>query len=90
MEWAADFEKNWIIFRFAGGMQAVGPLEMEPDGRIMFRVAVPATDDVFAYIQTWLDLPPGDAAEGIRKIYAQGLAVMPEATFAVSERLRWS
>ena len=92
MEWSSDFEDKWVIFRFSDGsiFQAVGPLEIEADGRVMFRVAVKVDNDTASLTRIWLELPPGGGAEGIRRIYTQGVGAMEGMTFSLSERLRWA
>jgi hypothetical protein len=86
MNWQ-DTKGMCVSIRFpSGGNYAVGPMEMDEAGRILFRMMVPSGGGEFAYARIVLEgVSAGDRAETLRRMFIAGLASDPSATTSVAE-----
>jgi hypothetical protein len=84
MKWQIA-EAAYASIRFPnGGGFAVGPVEMDRAGRVLFRVLVPNGNGMCSHTRVILE---GASAETMRKVFIAGLASDPKATIGVAETL---
>ena len=84
MKWQ-NAEAAYASIRFPnGGAFAVGPVEMDRAGRILFRMLTPNGKGMCSHTRVILE---GAGAETMRKVFIAGLASDPEATIGVAETL---
>jgi hypothetical protein len=79
----------YVSIRFPDGDDyAVGPVEMDRAGRILFRMLTPNCKGMCSYTRIVLEgVSAGDGAEAIRNIFITGLAFDPKATVGMAETL---
>ena len=88
MKWQ-NTEAAYASIRFPnGGGFAVGPVEMDRAGRILFRMLTPNGKGMCSYARIVLEgVRTGDGAEAMRNIFISGLASDPKATVGVAATL---